>query len=166
MTHSSCLTILGLTAGLLAASVGLVAQTADSRLTIADVERVTGLTGLQAVRPGEVPGAGPGLNFAGADRKMVLMVNFGTAALYRRARAQTEMKIGATTTPMPLFHAAVPGIGDEAFDSPPGPVQYVIYLRKGEKAASLTTFFKRDGKTTVLTIDQLKRLAAIVASRL
>ena len=41
------------------------------------------------------------------------------------------------TVPMPLFHAAVTGVGDEAFDSPPGPLQYVLYLKKGQKAASL-----------------------------
>jgi hypothetical protein len=97
---------------------------------------------------------------------MVLMVNFGTADLYRRARGQTEMKVGSTTMPMPLFHAALPGIGDEAFDSPPGAVQYVIYLRKGQKAASLSTYFARGGKTTILTLDQLKQLAGIVVTRM
>ena len=138
----------------------------DARLTIADVERVSGIKGLQILAPAAVPGAGPGLNFAGPDRKMVLMVNFGTADLYLRAKNQKELKTGSMTIPMTLFHAAVPGIGDEAFDSPPGPLQYVIYLRKGQKAASLSTYFARGGKTTILTFDQLKQLAAIVASHL
>jgi hypothetical protein len=148
----------------LAGWAGLRAQ-ADPRLTVQDIERVTGLKGVQPAKPGAA-GAGPGLNFAGADGKMVLMVNFGTADLYRRARAQTEMKIGSTTMPMPLFHAALPGIGDEAFDSPPGDVQYVIYLRKGQKSASLSTYFASGGKKTILTLDQLKQLAGIVAGRL
>jgi len=85
----------------------LLAQAADPRLTIADVEKVAGLKGI---------------------------------------------------------HAAVPGIGDEAFDSPPGNMQYVLYLRKGQKAASLTTYISA-GKP-LLTMAQLKQLGAIVASRL
>ena len=76
------------------------------------------------------------------------------------------MKIGSTTTPMVLFHGDVPGIGDEAFDSPPGLVQYVIYLRIGTKAASLTTYFDASGKKTRLTMEQLKALARIAADRL
>ena len=149
------------------AATKLAAQASDPRLTVADVEKVTGMKGLQVVAPGSVAGAGPGLNFAGPNRKMVLMVNFGTADLYRRAKEQKDMKVGSMTIPMPLFHAAVPGIGDEAFDSPPGPVQYVLYLRKGQKAASLTTYVL-DAKATktVLTIEQLKQIGAVVASRL
>src|SRR5579871_3495456 len=97
----------------------LVAQAADPRLTVADVEKVTGLTGVQLVAPGSIAGAGAGLNFATADRKMILMVNVGPAALYTRAKEQQEYH----GLPMPLFHAAVTGVGDEAFDSPPGPFQ-------------------------------------------
>jgi hypothetical protein len=62
--------------------------------------------------------------------------------------------------------ANVANIGDEAFDSPPGPLQYVLYLRKGEKGASLTTYVACGGKATVLTMDQLRQLGAVVASRL
>ena len=142
----------------------MLAQGVDPRLTIPDVEKVTGLKGIQTVRPGSVTGAGPGLNFVGPDKKMLLMVNFGTADLYNRAKAQKEMTVGGMTMPMPLFHAAVPGIGDEAFDSPPGNMQYVLYLRKGQKAASLTTYISA-GKP-LLTMAQLKQLGAIVASRL
>ena len=60
--------------------------------------------------------------------------------------------------------ARVPGIGAEAFDSPPGNIQYVVYLRKDQKAASLTTYIAR-GKP-MLTMAQLKQLGALVASRL
>lgn len=162
--RSRGIAVLALAAALLSAAP--FARGDDARLTIAEVERVTGIKGLQILAPAAVPGAGPGLNFAGPDKKMVLMVNFGTADLYLRAKNQKEMKTGSMTIPMALFHAALPGIGDEAFDSPPGPMQYVIYLRKGQKAASLSTYFTRSGKTTILTLDQLKQLAVIVASRL
>jgi hypothetical protein len=143
-----------------AASIAF-AQAADPRLTVADVEKVTGLKGLQLVAPGSVPGAGAGLNFATADKKMILMVNFGPAALYSRAKAQKE----SHGVPMPLFHADVPGVGDEAFDSPPGPLQYVLYVRKGGNAASFTAYFVPPNKAT-LTMDQLKQIAKVAASRM
>jgi hypothetical protein len=160
-------------ATVLAAALG--AQSADPRLTVADVEKATGLKGIQQVAPGSVPGAGgglnfagpdKGLNFAGPDKHMVVMVNFGTADLYRRARAQTEMKVGGQTIPMPLFHADVKGIGDEAFDSPPGSTQYVLYVRKGSQAISVTTYLRVGSPKPVLTMDQLKAIAGVVVSRM
>lgn len=170
MSKHACLGLSAVVLVAVTAAIGgtkLAAQASDPRLTVADVEKVTGMKGVQVVAPGSVAGAGPGLNFAGPNRKMIVMVNFGTADLYRRAKEQKDLKVGSMTIPMPLFHAAVPGIGDEAFDSPPGPVQYVLYLRKGQKAASLTTYVLDPKATkTVLTIEQLKQLGAIVASRL
>jgi hypothetical protein len=145
----------------LTAAASIVLAQGDSRLTVADVEKVTGLTGIQLLAPGSVAGAGAGLNFATAEKKMILMVNFGPAALYSRAKAQKEYG----GVPMPLFHADAPGVGDEAFDSPPGPLQYVLYVRKGTNAASFTAYFVRPNKAT-LTMDQLKRLAKIAASRM
>jgi hypothetical protein len=152
-------------AAMVAAAV-LGAQTADPRLTAADVEKVTGLKGIQQVGPGSVPGAGGGLNFAGPDRHMVVMVNFGPADLYRRAKAQTEMKVGGQTIPMPLFHAEVKGVGDEAFDSPPGATQYVLYVRKGNQAISVTTYLRLGNPKPVLSMDQLKAIAGIIVSRM
>jgi len=137
------------------------AQTGDARLTVADVEKVTGLKGVQLVAPGSITGAGAGLNFATADKHMLLMVNFGPAALYQRAKQQKTY----AGVPMPLFHADVPGIGDEAFDSPPGPMQYVLYVRKGANAGSFTAFFVSRNKAT-LTMDQLKALAKTAVSRM
>ena len=43
-------------------------------------------------------------------------------------------------------------------------MQYVLYLRKGQKAASLTTYISA-GKP-LMTMVQLKQLGALVASRL
>lgn len=159
-TISTVLTALGV---LLAPAAW--AQAPDPRITVADVEAVAKLP-VHVVAAGKAVGAGPGVNFATADDKMLLMVVFGDASLYERAKAQKGMKMGNTTMPMVLFHAAVPGIGDEAFDSPPGPLQYVIYLRKGAKAASVTTYFERNGRATRLTLDQVKAIAKVVAGRL
>jgi hypothetical protein len=142
-------------------------QTPDPRLTVADVENLTGIKGVHVVAPGSQPGAGPGLDFAGPDNKLILMVNFGSDALYRRARDQKEIDVGGQKMPMTLYHASVPGIGDEAFDSPPGPMQYVIYLRKGKQAASVSTYLDRSSpRGTRLTMDQIKAVARLVADRL
>jgi hypothetical protein len=84
----------------MALSATVVAQSPDPRLTVADVEKITGITGVHLVAPGSQPGAGPGLNFAGPDNQLILMVNFGTDALYRRAREQKEMAMGSTKVPM------------------------------------------------------------------
>lgn len=146
------------------AAVSAAAQGVDKRLTIADVEQATGMKPVHIVAPGSISGAGPGLNFATADNKMLVMVNFGPDTLYERAKNQKETDIGGKKYPMDLHHADLPGIGDEAFDSPPGPMQYVIYLRKGRNAATLNTYLEH-GKPR-LTMEQLKALAKIVASRL
>ena len=137
------------------------AQQSDPRLTIADVERVSGVKGVQLVSPGAVPGAGPGLNFVGPDKRMLLMVNFGTADLYRRAKERNAV----AGMPAP-FHADVPGVGDEAFDSPSGPLQYVLYVRKGSNAASFTAYFVARTQKATLTMDQLKQLATIAVARM
>lgn len=146
-----------LTALAIACASLAAAGPADVRLTVEDVQQITHLTPLHLVQPREIPGAGPGLNFATADNKMVLMVNAGDAAQYARAKEQKS--------PVPLFHAAVVGIGDEAFDAPSGKLQYVIYLRKGAKSASVTTYLDR-GMTPRIPRDQLEALAKLVASRL
>jgi len=89
------------------------------------------------------------------------MVHSGPAALYQRAKDQKTY----AGVPMPLFHANVAGIGDEAFDSPPGPLQYVLYVRKGTTALSFTAYYVSANKAT-LTIEQLKQLAKIAVSRM
>ncbi len=142
----------------LGVGVVLAAQVppADKRLTPADVEKVTGFP-VRQIAPGSKPGAGPGLNFVGPDDKLVLMVNFGTAALYERAKAQTS--------PIALYHQAIPGLGDDAFESPSGKVQYMLYMRKGNQAISLTAYLDvRAGPR--LTMDQLKQIAQVVLPRL
>jgi hypothetical protein len=78
----------------------------------------------------DVPDSGD-LNFAHADGKLLVMVNFGDARLYSKAREQKEMTIGDKKYPMELFAHAVTGVGDEAFTAPPGPVQCVIYGTRG-----------------------------------
>jgi len=150
---------------LFGAAVG--AQVSDSRLTVADVEKAVGFSGVKTVPRGSQPGAGGDLNFVGPDGKLMLMVNFGNQQLYNKARTQKEMKIGNQTYPMELYAHAVTGLGDEAFASPPGKIQYVIYARKGNNAVSVSTYYPGVGENVkpVLTEAQLKQIAQTIFSR-
>jgi len=152
----------------LALTAALAAQGAyDKLITIADVEKATGLTGVKTVPNGSQTGAGGMLNFVNASGKLVLSVNFGDAQLYKKARETKEMEVGGTKYPMVLFAHDIPGLGDEAFASPPGPVQYAIYARKGNHALTVNTFYPGAGEHVkpLLTEAQLKAIAQLIFSR-
>jgi hypothetical protein len=135
--------------------VWIKAQTPDPRLTVADVEKVSGLSGVKLVPADPAKGAGGDLNFAGPEGKLLLMVRFSTASLY------DSLKTGST------FHALVSGVGDEAFDAPPGQVQYVLYVKQGAKAVSITTYASSSKPYGPrLTMDQLKAIANVILARL
>jgi hypothetical protein len=128
----------------------------DPRLTIADVEKGSGQSGVKQVARGSMTGAGGDLNFVGADGKLLLMANFAAASFYDSVKRNQT-----------VFHALVPDVGDEAFDAPPGGMQYVLYVKKGAKAVSLTSFLSTSRPyAPKLTLDQLKALARLVLPRL
>jgi hypothetical protein len=119
-------------AAVLALTATLAAQGAyEKLLTVADVAKLTGISGVKTVPNGSQAGAGGMLNFARSDGKLILMVNFGDAQLYRKARDTKELEIGGKKYPNFLFAHDVPGVGDEAFASPPGKDQFAIYARQG-----------------------------------
>jgi hypothetical protein len=151
---------------IVAAATSVGAQTVVTLITPAEIEKATGIKGIHEVRAGQVPGAGAGMNFADANNQMVVMINTGPAAYYARVKAQTEMEVAGMKMPMKMFHAAVAGIGDEAFDSPDGPQQYVLYVKKGTQAISFTTYQGIREHKPVLTMEQVKAIAKIVVSRM
>ena len=67
-----------------------------------------------------------------------------------------------------FFHAAVSGIGDEAFEGPGfGDSRYILIFRKGDTAISLSSFFDmKAGGEPFLSQEQLRELAKIMISRL
>jgi hypothetical protein len=157
----------------LAAAVALTAAAAaaqspyDKLLSIPDVEKVAGITGVKTVPNGSQPGAGGMLNFVDANGKLILSVNFGDAQLYKKARETKELEIGGKKYPNLLFAHDVAGVGDEAFASPPGPVQYIIYAHKGNHGLAVNTFYPGAGEHVkpVLTEAQLKTIAQLILSR-
>ena len=129
----------------------------ESMLSVADVEKVTGLTGVTLVPRDPSKGAGGDLNFATPGAGVVLMALFTGSTLYEQSKAAKG-----------YLHAMVPGLGDEAFDGPqnsPVGEPYVIYVRKGAKAFSLSAFFGKDGKPTVSQA-RLRELAKGVVEKL
>ena len=130
----------------------------ENYLTVADVEKVTGLTGIKILPKNPSIGAGGDLNFATTDNQLVVMSMFLNASFYEQFMKQPG-----------YFKEAVSGVGEEAFSGPVNNPQYVLIFRKGAHCVSLSSFFKLgspDKSTTMLTMSQLIKLAKIIASRI
>jgi hypothetical protein len=127
----------------------------EKLLTVADVESATGIKGLKLVPRDPRNGAGGNLNFAQADGSLLLMVTFGDAGLFNAWKAQEG-----------IVNSAVNGVGDEAFNGPKVAAPYVLFFRKGNHAASLSSFLNVDTMKPFLSQDQLRAMAKIIVSRL
>lgn len=124
-------------------------------LTVADVESATSIKALKLVPPGSVEDAAGDLNFAQSDGSMLLMVSFGDASVFKAWKAQEGN-----------FSSAVKDIGDEAFNGPKVKAPYVLFVRKGNRAFSLSSFLNTDTGKPLLSQDQLRSLTKIILSRL
>jgi hypothetical protein len=139
----------------------LTAQTSESPhakyLTAADVEKISGMAGITAVGRNPMKGFSGDLNFAKADGKMVVTAKFYDANWYAGSKRNTEQ-----------IKAMVPDIGDEAYIGPGFmDPQYTLVLLKGQQCVFLSTaLVPGNPVTTVLTIDQLKEIGKLIASRL
>jgi hypothetical protein len=122
-------------------------------LTIADIEQVTKLKGVQQV-PQSADADGD-LNFARQDGKLILSATFLPSSAYAGAKSSKEG-----------FKSKIQGVGQEAFVGPvSGPPLYILVFRKGAFAVILNT--ELEGTTRPrLTIEQLTAIAKIVASRM
>lgn len=132
--------------------------TYDKYITKADIEKVSGVTGIKLVPYEPSEGAGGDLNFADSQGNLVLMVLFKDALNYDQSKALKG-----------YVKATITGIGDTAFTGPAKDPQYMVYFKKGTRSVSLNTYFNLTGtgkNPTMLTMDQLITLAKLVASRL
>src|SRR5207244_828633 len=79
------------------------------------------------------------LNFADGEGSVLLAVQVLSFRDFQDAKAQKETTLAGEKIPAILFHAAVAGVGDEAFDAPGGSggVPYMLYGRKGTRALLL-----------------------------
>ena len=122
-------------------------------VTIADIEKVTGLKGV--IRVQKSADADGDLNFAGKDGKLIVSASFLPANAYVGYKSSTEG-----------FKSAVSGVGEEAFIGPAGTSpSYILVFRKGAYAVLINTELD-DTNHARVPIEQLIALGKIVASRM
>ena len=133
-----------------------VAEKSDY-LTVADVEKVSGVQGIQLVDYDPSIGAGGDINFALSDKTMFLLAQIQPESLFEQWREQEN-----------FFHEPIPSLGDEAY-SGPGlfEYQYIVYCLKKPYAIAVSSFFddSGDGKP-YFTQEQLIELVEIILSRM
>jgi hypothetical protein len=102
-------------------------------------------------------GAGGDLNFAKADGKMVVMAKFYDANWYAGSKTNKDN-----------IKAMVADIGEEAYIGPGFmDPQYTLVFLKGQHCVFLSTYLLlEDPDKTALTLDQLKDVGKLIASRL
>ena len=126
-------------------------------LTVADVEKVSGVQGIQLVGYDPSIGAGGDINFALPDGTMFLLAQIQPESLFEQWREQES-----------FFHEPIPNLGDEAY-SGPGlfEYQYIVYCLKKPYSIAVSSFFNDsgDGKP-YFTQEQLIEFVEIILSRL
>lgn len=130
----------------------------EALLTPADVEAVAGISGLEFVPYDPAVGAGGDVNIATSDGQLVAML----------VVEGPETWDAWLTDGYTVAESVTPPVGDEAFTGPNPDVSSTTYIygfRKGEVAIVIDTFFDSNGEA-VLSVDQLRELAEIVAGRL
>jgi hypothetical protein len=146
-----------------AATASETAQMADSNpdpaalLTVADVERASGLSGLTLIAPNTTTEAIGRLNFAAADGTLVAIMNIGDGTAFGQSLSGMNYSKDAT------------GTGDMCYVGPSpkvSPVLTIFAAAAGDRAVMMKTFVKSAGGTeTWVTIDQLKQLVGLSLSR-
>ena len=140
---------------LLAAATTPAQKPAGDYITIQDMEKVTGLTGLKVAPSDPSKGAGGDHNFADSAGNLVLM----TQKMSGRTMYEGNKKMKS------YVKGPVPGVGDEAFNGPPGDYPYFLFFLKGDTSVSLATYFGKGGKTRI-SMEKLIELAKLIASRI
>lgn len=127
----------------------------EKYLTGADIEKVTGMKGINLIPRGSVAAAAGDLNFADASGELILMVQFTDAKNFGGLKNK-------------YAKGAVSGVGGEAVRGAalPGMPDNLLAFTKGTHCVVLTAFGDFIKKTVYLTVDQLTALGRLIASRL
>lgn len=127
---------------------------ASDMLTVADVEKITGISGVHAVPKDQAKGAGGELNFENGDNKLVAMVMIQDASMFDFWKKQ----YGALT-------ASVANVGSEAFQTKPKSAIAYVFFKKTNKAVWIQSMgWNKKGGNNVSDA-QLLELAKLAASR-
>lgn len=129
----------------------------ESLLSIAELSDITGIKGIRMVPTDSLPDAKGELNFAVDDSTLILVVDYLTPDEFTSFKEQSE-----------YIQAPVPGIGDEAYSAPAGPLQYTLLFRKGDHSFLLSSFLNpdRDWVEPYINMSQLTKLANLIVVRL
>jgi hypothetical protein len=149
-------------AGALAIVMPMVAQPS---LSAADIEKATRLQGVHLVAVTARGAVASRENFADSSGRIVLWFQTMSRTGFARAKGQPAKMMNGIEAEPKLFHAAVAGLGDEAFDSPDGKHQHALYVRKGDAGFGVISNVDASGKPYV-TMEQLKTIASAVLSRM
>jgi hypothetical protein len=142
--------------GVICCFSAVAAETLDKYITVADIEKVTGFQDVKLSKNSQHGSAGT-LQFKNKEGKTILEVKFNKASLYDRSEKVKVVNVKGDVT----------GIGEDAFyasnfsDSP----NYLCF-KKGKFSVDLAAFVKREDGKPFLTLEQLKALARIIASRM
>jgi hypothetical protein len=144
------------------ASVGesetpVASKSHNDYLTAADIEKVSGMTGVKSIPRDPGKGAGGNLNFAAGDDYLIVMVQIVDKSYYEGYKKVLK------------GNSEIMGLGDQAMRGatiPSYPENFVVFT-KGNTCIALTVFanMKEIGEN-MLTIEQTTELARVIASRL
>jgi hypothetical protein len=130
---------------------------AANLLTIADVEKASGITGVRLVKQGSSTDAVGRLNFASADGTLIAVMGVGDAVAFDQSMQGM------------YFSKLATGTGDMCFVGPSAkvsPTLTIFAAAKGDHAIIMKTFLKAKGTTaTWVSIDKLQTLAALALQR-
>ncbi len=121
-------------------------------ITVADIERVTGLKGVNMVPKG--PDSDDDLTFASQDGKVILAVSFLPASAFAGAKSS---KAG--------MKSPLSGVGDEAFVGPTSGPLYILVFRKAAHTVIMNTELDEANRARI-PIEKMTEIAKIVSSRL
>ena len=126
-------------------------------LSVADVEKATGMTGLQLVKAGSSTEAVGRLNFAASDGTLVAIMNIGDGVAFDQS--MQGMYFSKVTT----------GTGDMCYVGPSAKISPTLSLfaaAKGDHAVIMKTFARTKGGTDLwVSMDQLQALTGLALQR-
>lgn len=131
------------------------AETFDKYLSAADIEKVTGFKEVMLSKSSQQGSAGS-LQFKNKDGKVILLVRFNSPSFYNKAEA----------TKLGQIKGEIKGIGEDAYYGPNVATPYMLSFKKNKLYVELTAYINSKDVMPFLTMEQLKALGKIIASRI
>jgi hypothetical protein len=150
------LVILILSLGCVIGTISAAGSPFDKILTVADVTKVTGMTGLKLVDKDAVQGAFGQINFTGSDGKVLLVVTIETHDPKEFA------KVAKTKSFQSLYAGPFKGVGDVTYESPVTGERYMVAFMKGNHFATVSSTLNYSTMKPIISMKQLREIAAII----